>query len=427
MVASDAGVFRGPRLATYAAMLLAAVIGVSGTAVAQEPARGETVRERLRPGYDGIGQRIGSFLVFPEVEVGLRYDNNLHREENDRTSASITSLRPRIRIGSQWSNHELSIDAGVEADVHSRHGREDTTDWFAHADGRVDLTRDANLSIRLGVEGSHEDRADPDSTALQDPLSRVRGSGSLRAFWRLNRLSLTGEASLAALSWDDVAATGSDSFRHDERDRNELDLTVRAGWEIVPEYEAFVRMKHNERRYRRSLAFGFDRDSRGWEVVAGTALDLGGVVFGEVFVGYVTQDYDAAALPSIDDSIFGGSLDWNVTPLTTISGSLEQTVEESTLSASGLVSTRSRLGVDHELRRNLILGAELAFTREDYEGVTRDDDREDELVEVGLGATWLLNPYVHLDFDLRLRTRDSSARGADFDNRVTTLTLRLQP
>ena len=422
-----------PRLFQHSTYVIASLLmaaSTSGPVDAQEPQRGDTVRDRPRLDYDSFGVRAGSFLIFPVIDAELRYDDNIYRENYGEEGDFITSIRPGFHAASQWSNHELRIDAGVDADDFADKDEENSTDWFAAATARLDITRDARLQLSLRMEELHEDRSNPNSATyvLSGPVSYNRQDAGLDAFYRLNRLSLTAEGNFAALSYDDMPSVGGDTFRQRDRDREEIELTVRTGYEIVPEYEAFLRVTRNERTYerpQRRIGSHF-RDSRGWELVAGTALDVGGVVFGEMFAGYLTQDYDAPGLPTIDGRSFGGSVDWNVTPLTTVSGSLERTVEESTLSASGFLSTKVRVSADHELRRNLILGAELGFTDQDYEGITRRDDRRDEVIEVGIGVTWLLNRHLHADVGYRFRTRDSSAARADYDNHVTSLTLRMQ-
>ena len=400
-----------------------------GPAGAQEPRRGETVQDRPRPDYDAIGLRAGGFLLFPVIDAALVYDDNIYREARDEDGDFILSVRPELIALSQWSNHEARLDAGVAVDDFADNEEEDTTGWFATAAARFDVTRDAGLRVNLGVEESHENRDDPNSaaSARAGPVSFVRRDAGLRAFYRLNRVSLAAEGNVARLSWDDAATLPGARFRQSDRNRDEIDLAVRIGYDVVPEYEAFLRVTRNERTYERPQGdLDILRDSRGWEIVAGTALDLGGIVFGDVFAGYMTQDYDASELPTIGALAFGGSMDWNVTPLTTVNSSLERSVGESTLEASGFLGTEVRVGVDHELLRNLILGAELAFIDNAYEGITGKDDRDYEVVEIDARATWLLNRRLHVEFGHRFRTRDSSVSGAGYDSHVTTLALRLQ-
>ena len=116
---------------------------------------------------------------------------------------------------------------------------------------------------------------------------------------------------------------------------------LRAGWEIVPEYEAFVRATWDKRDYKRRQG-RFNRSSDGFEFVAGTALDLGGLVFGEVSAGFRRQRYDDSALPAIDGLALDAALTWNVTPLTTVEGFVQRTVEESVLDVSGFLATSGR-------------------------------------------------------------------------------------
>ena len=417
------------RRATCLVPLLVMAIGAGGPADAQEPQRGDTVRDRVRLDYDAIGLRGGGFLFFPVIDAAFAWDDNIYREARDEDGDFITSVRPELTAVSQWSNHEIRLDAGIAADHFADHDAENTRDWFATAAARFDATRDAWIGVNLGVEVAHEDRGDPNavSTTLDGPVSFTRRDVGLSAFYRLNRLDLTAEGSAASLSWDDATTSPDASFRQSDRDRGEITLAVRAGYDIVPEYEAFLRVTRNERTYDRPQGdIGILRDSRGWEIVAGTALDLGGIVFGDVFAGWITQDYDASELPTIDAVALGGSVDWNVTPLTTVNGSLERNVGESTLDASGFLSTEARVGVDHELLRNLILSAEVAFIDNDYEGISGEDGRDDEVVEVDARATWLLNRRLHVELSHRFRTRDSSVSGAGYDSRATSLTLRLQ-
>ena len=421
---------RLPGFAAHLVALLVVAAGTGGPVDAQEPQRGETLRDRTRIDYDGVGLRAGGFLIFPALEAELRYDDNIYREDRGKEEDFITTIRPEFHAISQWSNHEFRIDAGIDADRYASNDAENTTDWFATASARLDATRGARLSMRLNVEELHEDRGNPNTASyvIGEPVAYIRREVGLGAFYRLNRLSLTADGNFGNLIYDDVKVVRGDTLRQNNRNRDELEVAVRAGYEIVPEYEAFLRATGNQRTYERPQPHigSILRDSRGWELVAGTALDLGGVIFGEVFAGALRQSYDTPELPPIEGLSVGGSLDWNVTPLTTVSGSLKRTVEESTLAVSGFLSTEFRIRVDHELLRNLIVGGDLAFIDRAYEGITEGTGREDELYEAGVRATWLLNRNFHADFGYRSRTRNSSAARNDYDNHVTTLTLRIQ-
>ena len=96
------------------------------------------------------------------------------------------------------------------------------------------------------------------------------------------------------------------------------------------------------------------------------------------------------------------------------------------LDASGYLATSGGVGVDHELLRNLILGADLAMTSRRYEPVAGAPAREDDRIGFGIEGTWLVNRSLHASLGYRFETRDSTAAGDDYDNNTLTLNVRLQ-
>ena len=402
----------------FAAVAVAMAAGMlPPPAGGQEPERGVTVQERPRPDYHALGLRVGGFLVFPSIGTQLRHDDNIYRADEGETGDSVASLRPSVRAASQWSNHELVLEAAAEADRYRRLRNENSTDWFAQAAGRLDVTRRTHVRSDLRLERGHEDRGDPSAAAGAQPGTWVRGVAGVGASHRLNRLGFDAEARLV-----DLAYHAAPSKR---RDRREFEVSVRAGYQLVSEYEAFVRAIRRDRRYDRRPR-RYDRDSEGWELVAGTALDLGGIISGEVFAGYLAQSYDDPALRRIEGWTFGGSVDWNLTPLTTVSGLVRRSAEESVLAASGFLATHAEVRADHELLRNLLLRAGVQLTRNDYEAAAGAAGRNDEILRVSAGGTWLVNRRIHVDFGYRFATRESTVARDNYDAGIASASLRLQ-
>lgn len=406
------------------AAMLAAWVATTGlgacpaaAATGQAPERGETVRERPREAYDDIGFRAGVFLLLPHIESGVRYEDNVYRQEVGEDEDFVFFVRPGIRAVSQWSNHAVSLDAGVEADFFDSHKDENSTDWFVTAAGRLDVTRDARVYADLGLRKSHEDRGDPDSASVGEPVAYDVWVMSVGGSTRFNRLALAAEGRSTGISYDLASQR--------DRDRRRNELMLRAGWEIVPEYEAFVRAIWDKREYKRRQG-RFNRNSDGFGIVAGAALDLGGLVFGEVSAGFRRQDYEDSALPAIDGPALDAKLVWNPTPLTTVNGFVQRTVEESVLSASGFLATSGGIGVDHELLRNFILNVNLDLANNRYEPIAGSPRRKDDVIGAGIEATWLVNRLLHVNLGYRFERRHSTAAGGDYDNNAVTLAARLQ-
>jgi hypothetical protein len=168
---------------------------------------------------------------------------------------------------------------------------------------------------------------------------------------------------------------------------------------------------------------GFKRDSDGYELIAGTRIDFSGVTYGDIFGGYRRQMYDDARLESVSGPTFGGLVTWNVTGLTTIKGSIQRSVEESTLSgASGFFATEYKATVDHELLRNLLIGADISYLVDDYKGI----DRTDNYYHGGAYARYLMNRNLYLTARYDYQKRDSNVTGADYDRNVVLLQVSTQ-
>ena len=385
----------------------------------EDDERKVTVMTREKPELDPIGARLGSFLVYPSVGVGIAFDDNIFRTEKDREADFVAHVTPEVRVVSDWNNHELAFRANLDAGRYFENTGEDYIDWGVETSGRLDMTRATQIFGGLRYEELHEDRGSPDGAVGVEPTRYDRATAHIGGSHRINRATLTGEARLIRLDFDDVRAGGAGHINNDDRDRDVWIVGTQANYEIVPAYQAFVRAVYNVRDYRLGRDdFGIDRDSDGIEVVVGTEFDLTGVTFGNVFAGYRTQWYEDDRLDSIGGFAFGGQLTSNFTPITTGQITVQRQIEETSVNtAEGFWSTSLRATLDHELLRNLVLRASLAYYLQEYEGIDRDDD----VYLATAGALWQANRHLGFGATYTYERRDSNGRAAGTeydDNRV---------
>ena len=154
------------------------------------------------------------------------------------------------------------------------------------SNGALEIQRETRANAVAEFRNGHEDRGSPDDVRGQRPDRNRHDRRGHRPepFVRAFRVGADGE--FRRLDYDDVTATGpagSFTINNDDRDRNIYTTSVRAGYEVLPSYEAFVLASGNWRHYddARDDA-GFQRDSEGFSIAGGVELDLGGVIFGNV-------------------------------------------------------------------------------------------------------------------------------------------------
>jgi hypothetical protein len=381
---------------------LAVAIAVSDAASAQQLTRplpeaaphGETVATRARPELDPLGIRAGTFLIFPKLGVDETYNDNVFAVRSGARDDFITDIKPELSVESNWTNHALNFRTGADAGFYSQYSRLDYTDWFVSSDGRLDITRDSAFFAGGGIAHEHEEPGEPNAEAdAKNPTEYDLINGSGRYVQKFGRFRGIGQATILRLDYDKTNTVAGPSTSNADRDYNVYAGGMQFGYEIVPSYEAFVRAEGNQRKYDERLdAGGVEHNSQGYNAVAGVTLDLGGITFGNAYVGYLEQFYEDNAFNTLSAPTFGGALTWNATTLTTLTARVERVVQETTEdNASGILRTTGGLSADHELLRNLILTAGLTITNDDYQNIKRND----YYYIAGVGARYLMNRNVY--------------------------------
>jgi len=403
---------------------------------AQEIRRGESVENRARPELDPLGVRTGGFLWYPEVGLGLEFNDNIFANPDNDPDAPvvddwITVVKPKIVVESDWSRHRLA--AGADADV----GRyqdfnkaewdpvlgetvstdEDYEDWWVWTDGRLDLGR-SRLSAELRAGNRHNFRYnanDRGNNAGVNPTTYDVTKAQAAWLVKPARVFFRVDGDFETRNYDSNMRFNDNgtlvTFSNEERDRDRATGGLRAGFDVTPDYDLFVEGRVQDVSYDVKVdpTCGCERSYDGWSVVGGSSMDFSGDTFGEVFVGYRENTYDDPQFGKQDGPTYGLNLTWNVTRLTSLKFSGEQTVAPTTIAGSSGIDQAS-LGVraDHELLRNLLLNARLGWRNDDFQNL----DRDDEVAVFGIGGEYMFNRYFDLSFGYNFRTSDTSPDGS---------------
>jgi len=392
-----------------------------------DPRRGQTVERRPRPQYDPLGVRMGSFVLFPQLDVQEQYESNIYATPNDEEDDFITRILPNLTLQSDWNNHQLVLETGGDFGFYADNTDENFQDYYVATRGRVDVRRSTQLRLGGAFRHLHESRESPDDpgpNTAEDPTEFNLYSADTSLRHDFGRINATLGGDFTRVSYLDPDAVGGGKVIEHDRDRNVYVGTLRVGYEIQPSYEAFILGSYNKRVYDGTeVGTGIDRDSKGYGVAVGMEVDFGGIIFGDFFAGYRYQDYQDSSLDSIDGVGGGADLTWNVTDLTTINFLATSDIRETTdVDASGRLVTTGEIGVDHELRRNIIMSGNVSVTRDDYQGTSRTD----WIYRAGPDVTYLINRYLRASLGYNFAKRDSDNSGDDYTNHIVFVRLGLQ-
>lgn len=406
---------RMPRLLVLAAGATAMLL--ADGAYAQEPDPNVPVTARPRPEYDPLGIRAGGFLIYPSVSVDGTYNDNIFADDDDEEQDFIIAVQPQISVRSNFPRHSLNWTVESEVGRYVDNTDENYWDYGTNLSGRLDITRRNRLIGSAYYLHGHDDRDDPEDpgTAVSDePVEFDEFGGRFGFEQDFNRFNFRILGTFDRRDYDE----DDPDQPEDDRDRTLFGTQVRTGYFISPRINAFL-----EGRFRREVRDESDqstpplkRDNNVYEARVGTGIDITAVLFGEVSFGWGYQEFDESELDSENDFVYGVGLTWNPTQLTSFRLEGNGGFEPSDVGASR-VRNEVALRVDHELLRNVLVGGEIAYLRDDFQDVDRTDNR----IDVGPDITYLINRYLSVAAGYTFTTRDSDEDDREFTRNMVTL------
>ncbi|MBB5752526.1 outer membrane beta-barrel protein [Prosthecomicrobium pneumaticum] len=389
----------------------AAAIGRGGRRAADETA------------YDPLGLRVGSFLMFPAVELRGGYASNAAGAAGGGASG-LLEVAPEVVFRSQWARHAatLSLRGGV---LHALDGGTgDRPTVSIEAGGRIDLPAEWTLALRAGYDYAREDLSSadyPDGADRPPGVHRLAAGAALDG--RIGRVVLGLRSAVDGRLYED-AEIGGVAVSQKDRDNAAVSGTLRLGYAVVPGLVPFVEAEASRRIYaERRDADGIARASRGVALRAGLAYDAAPVTTAEIALGWRREDFDDDALSSLEAFTIDGSIVWSPTRLTTVRLAGSTAIEPSTdPGTSGAVVYDTTLSIERALRRNLTAELFGGWRAEEFGGAGADTTTW----TAGVGARWKLNRSLWVTGRFTQTWFESAAAAADYRDSRVLVGLRLQ-
>jgi len=388
--------------------------------------RNTSVRERPRPDYEALGIGQGGIRVLPQASVTVTHDSNIYATATNPVDDSIVSLSADVAVVSDWNVHAIGAEAHVQHDAYTDNDTENSTTYGAAVDGRLDATRNLQFTGAARYDHYVEARtASGNPTDSVEPIDFAATGVEAGALVTFNQLRVRGTISQRDLDFDDGRTASGVIVDQSYRDEKVLRGTLRADYAISPDTSLFIEGAVDKREFDTTGTSLVIRDSDGREVTAGADFDITALIRGSVQAGYLEHDFDD---PSIDDtSGFSGRVRVEYFPseLATITVQASRSVEDTGLrSTSGFLSSNYSAQVDYEFRRNIILTGRLAYGDDEYQGLSRDDERFGGT----LSGVWLVDRRWGVGASYNYYKQESSGlnAGTDFEVHRVSASLTLQ-
>lgn len=379
----------------------------------------------------------GSFLVYPDVSLAVTYDDNIYAERPyaaERTYVTedvVYTLSPSLELKSNWKQHELNFGVGADLDRYRDNDAEDVNDYWLGFDGHYDLSARTNVFGGARHSRDHEDRSTPGSLVTQvEPTRYDHEEAHLGVAHEFGSFRLRLGGTWDQYDYKDGALGDGTVVDTDSRDHDLSSLGVRLGYVLSPRYEIFGQFATDGREYDKLITGqAFSRDSDGYRAAAGLKFTLlPQRLAGELFAGAMRQRYDYNGFSDLSKPYFGALAVWKPTSLTTATGFIDRSLEETTVFsdgvyASGSVDTTYGFEVERRLTSKLSVSGRAAYTRSDFQNF----DRVDKIIDAGAGLRYYVMPAVYVGADLRVIDRDANDPAAQYSRNQVMVSVGYTP
>lgn len=351
-------------------------------------------------GFQSDGVRLGSFTLKSGAELMVVHNDNIFSIQTGEISDSIMHALPWVSLNSDWNRHALNLNFNADIANYRDFGNEDYEDWMVGFDGRIDVKRSSNFNYQASYMDTHEPRSSTDDVGGIKPTDFTVNTFNVGYSHTFNRLTAILNYDRGDTDYDNNLDGDGNVLLNQDRDRTRDEAILRLDYELSGDRSIFFSTTKNYVDYDQKVDdSGLERSSDGYGFKGGVSWDLTGVLVGDLFLEYIKQEFDDPELLDIDGFGIGASLDWTPTELTSINLLFSNTPQETTQRlSSGYLSSVYSIRLQHELRRNWLVNANLSFTDNDYEfsGDSPDALTNTEVTQAGVNLSYLFNRHVYI-------------------------------
>lgn len=389
-------------------------------------ARAETVSnavDRARQAYAADGIRGGFLMFYPTITFDQMYDDNIFKSKDNPKEDWITVLRGSLGVETDFDLHQLYLRGSVTDVLYKDTDSEEYTSYNVSGGGRFDLDYDTYLAASTSHRRAFEDRSSEDDVNADSPTQFSLNTSRLNFVRALSIIKLYVDVMHDQFRFEN-SRRGPVVVDNTGRDRDIYTLKTRLAYEFSPGYDLYVEGRNDWRRYDQKAAQ--ERDSQGYDLRVGTDVYITGKMKGDLYAGHLRRDFDGD-FRDVSATSYGGSILFNITPITSITGTISRDVEETTFSdTSGNLKTRYGLQLDHAIREFFFLRLDGGYTTSNFQSRS-SAERTDKTYEFG-SALEYIPPYEGLSLKLRYDyiERQSTTNAEDYENNRIMLTIGKQ-
>jgi hypothetical protein len=380
------------------------------------------VRKRQQPGYEPVGIRAGSWMFSPKLISGALYDSNVFSSNTSKRADLAAVFEPSLRAHTLWERHGIDLKLDAQSTTYSENSSLNQTNASLKGNGWFDIAHD--LAVLANFQIAHLNEG---VGTLSSPVNAISPtpydlfSGDLTVRKEFNRLTTSVGMRVDSYDYGQTRAQNGSIINQDGRDGQIYSLHGRVDYAFSPVLGWFAGVEGNQRNIRGTPAQPLD--SQGYRALTGFTVGFTNLLSGEFGAGYVQQRFDASSIGTIEGPSYRAMLTWRPTRLLDVHFKAEQIVTEtSDTSSTGVLANAFQLGLDYELRRNVIISLAGGYENDSFFG----QPRKDKVMTSDARIKYLINRYGSISVFHRYTDRNSDIPAFSFDKHQVGINVTAQ-
>jgi hypothetical protein len=386
------------------------------------PPEDTPVKTRQQPGYEPVGIRAGSWMFSPALTFGSFYDSNVFSSNTLKRSDIAAVVEPSLRAHTLWEQHGVDLTLDTQSTAYNQNSGLDQTNASLKGNAWFDISHD--LAVLTNFQIAHLNEgvgtlSSPVNAVQPTPYDLLSGDISLRK--QFNRLTASVGIRVDSYEYGSTRAQDGAVINEDSRDGQIYSVHGRIDYAFSQTLGWFSGVEGNQRDIRGVP--GEPLDSQGYRALSGITVELTNLISGEFGAGYVQQQFDDPTIGTIAGPSYRAKLLWRPTRLLDVHFNAEQIVTETAdTSSSGVLANALQLGVDYELRRNVILSLTGGYEDDQFFGQLR----KDHVISTDASIKYVLNRFGTISlFDI-YTARDSNTATFSYDKNQVGINVTAQ-
>ncbi|WP_245419695.1 outer membrane beta-barrel protein [Phyllobacterium salinisoli] len=371
-----------------------------------------------------VGLRLGSFLLRPSIEQGIRITSNADNSSTG-SSATLSETTLRLNARSDWSRHQATLDASgtIAKTISGQDVSEPRLDIESGL--RLDLSDQTTLNTGAGYHLRRESANNPFGVvgALKRPIVQTL-NGTLGVEREIGLLfgAITGRVERSVYGDAELSSGGEVSQK--DRDNTFASVTLRGGYQLSAAIRPFIEIEVGKRAYdEKRDSNGYERGATRLGARAGALIDMGEKLNGEFSIGYLRENIEDERLEDIRGLSLNAAMNWSPERGTDVRLAAQTIVEGGTAPGeSGSVLYLANIDVRRLIRANLTLEAGLDLTVRD----NHDGSGLDRGLGAEVGATYWFNRFVGINGSLRHEFMKSDVASREYTSNSVYLGVKMQ-